>query len=527
MNTGAVVDAPRSEPKRTLRRQLRATLVAGGVVLLIIVSGAVYSVVQVLTLQERVTSTYYDALAFNDTLHAWLEDAVRAVETYQATGYPPALEVVLDVPVLDTAGFRRELAHDLGEDSDLVGTFDRLVEEIDDWQETVGTPVTGDLAFRRESVPPDQIDLGAPLLVQAEATARGLAEDLTQARTAANEQFVRWNLNLFMNVVVLTFAALAVGLGLWFILRRRIVEPLSDLASQAEAVSGGALTQQVRTDAPGEIAALARAVDAMRVELVDQMAAAHDAAREIAAAHQHLTEQAEELRRSNRDLEQFAYVASHDLQEPLRKVASFTQLLRKRYGGQLDERADEYIDFAVDGARRMQQLIQDLLGFSRVGRALEPANPVDLREACRMAVSTFDAMAAHGAVVEIGELPTIVGQQGLLVQLFQNLVGNALKFRDPLRVPRISIGATRHAEAWELWCADNGIGIDPRYADRVFVIFQRLHTHEVYDGTGIGLALCKKIVEYHGGEIWIEARPCDTQPGTSVHWTLPDNPRVP
>ena len=449
MNTVAVAATPFVAPGRTLKRQLRATLVAGGVVLLIIVSGAVYSVVQVMTLHDRVTSTYYDALAFNDTLHTWLEDAVRAVQTYQATGYPPALEVVLEMPELDTAGFRASLAHDLGHDSDPVSTFDRLVEEITDWQATVGTQLGGDVASRLESLPPEQVDLGAPLLIQAEQTARGLAEELTQARTAANVQLVRWNLNLFMNVVVLTFAALAVGLGLWFILRRRIVEPLSDLACQAEAVSTGALTHQVSTDAPGEIAALARAVDAMRVELVDQMAAAQDAAEEIAAAHQHLTVQAEELRRSNRDLEQFAYVASHDLQEPLRKVASFTQLLRKRYGGQLDERADQYIDFAVDGAQRMQQLIEDLLGFSRVGRALDPARPVDLGEACRTAVSTFDATAAHGAVVEIGALPTIVGQQSLLVQLFQNLVGNALKFHDPVRAPRISIGATRHVGGWE------------------------------------------------------------------------------
>lgn len=522
-------DQPHRSSARTLSRQLRVTLLTGGVVLLLIVSGAVYSVSQVLTLQHRVSTTYSQAIGFNHSVRAWLSDARTALQTYQATGYQPALDVIIDGPDLEAAKVHTLLVDDLGADDDMVASFETLVGQIEDWRTAfVGPAVEAVSAGGTAAVPPDLISVGDALFAEAQQTADELAADLAEARSTANEQFMRWNLNLFMTVVLLTIAALAVGLALWFTLQRRIVEPLADLASKAEAVSGGALTQEVRTRAPGEIAALARAVDAMRVELVDQMAVAQESAQQIAAAHQHLTEQAEELRRSNRDLEQFAYVASHDLQEPLRKVASFTQLLRKRYGGQLDERADQYIDFAADGAKRMQQLIQDLLGFSRVGRVHEDPAPVDLGEACRTAVSTFDAViAATGAEVEVGDLPTVVGQQTLFVQLFQNLVGNALKFRDPARTPRISIGAQRRAGGWELWCTDNGIGIDAKYVDRVFVIFQRLHPKDVYDGTGIGLALCKKIVEYHGGEIWIDTSRTPPLTGTSVVWTVPDIPRVP
>jgi light-regulated signal transduction histidine kinase (bacteriophytochrome) len=243
----------------------------------------------------------------------------------------------------------------------------------------------------------------------------------------------------------------------------------------------------------------------------------------ITESHARLEEQAEELRRSNRDLEQFAYVASHDLQEPLRKVASFTQLLQKRYGGQMDERADQYIAFAVDGAKRMQRLIQDLLGFSRVGRLGGEVTDVDLNQALADALDNLEhTVADAGAVVTHDELPVVRGEYPLLVQLFQNLVGNAVKFRSPDRPPQVHLGARAVEDStrgeWELLCQDNGIGIDAQYADRVFVIFQRLHAKDVYEGTGIGLALCKKIVEFHGGQIWIDPPAGE---GTVIRWTLP------
>lgn len=523
------------EPARTLRQQLGITLIAAGTVLLLIVTGAVYSLAQVMTLQTRVTHTYFEAISFSDNLRTWLDDSGPAVDTYLATGYQPALNVLIASPDLSAADVHALLVEDLGADAPTVASLEALAAGIEEWRTSFAEPaIAAVIKDGAGGAPPELVAAGEALFAETQQEADALAAELMQSRADAAEQLTRWTRNLFMTVVLLTVAALAVGLGVWFTLRRRILEPLADLASKAEAVSGGALTQAVRTRAPGEIASLAHAVDTMRVELVDQMAAAKESEKEIAEAHQHLTEQAEELRRSNRDLEQFAYVASHDLQEPLRKVASFTQLLQKRYGGELDERADQYIDFAVDGAKRMQRLIQDLLGFSRVGRSLDAPRPVDLGEAARTAVATFDTtIAAEGAVVEVGELPTVVGQPTLLVQLFQNLVGNALKFRDPERTPQIEIGARRTGAGWELWCTDNGIGIDAQYVDRVFVIFQRLHAKDVYDGTGIGLALCKKIVEHHGGEIWIDvaaAGKAAQDPlarGTSVRWTLPDAPGVP
>jgi light-regulated signal transduction histidine kinase (bacteriophytochrome) len=260
----------------------------------------------------------------------------------------------------------------------------------------------------------------------------------------------------------------------------------------------------------------------MRGRIVTALAASRAAEQEVREQALELEQQADDLRRSNDELEQFAYVASHDLQEPLRKVASFCQMLQRRYSGQLDEKADQYIEFAVDGAKRMQQLINDLLLFSRVGRTSEGMTTVNTATAAGHAVTALAAAReqAH-AQVDIGELPKLTGDQTLLTQLFQNLIGNAIKFRAPGRAPRVELRAMRDDEFWHFTCADNGIGIDPEYAERVFVIFQRLHPKDQYTGTGIGLSLCKKIVEYHGGRIWLDTeRPADAV-GAVVHWTLP------
>ena len=225
-----------------------------------------------------------------------------------------------------------------------------------------------------------------------------------------------------------------------------------------------------------------------------------------------------DLARSNVELEQFAYVASHDLQEPLRKVVSFCQLLQRRYGGQLDARADEYIAFAVDGATRMQVLINDLLAFSRVGRSTTAFVPVDLGRLVVQATADLrDVIDEARATVESGTLPTVAGDPTLLAALFANLLGNALKFRGEAP-PVVTVAASKADDEWLFSVADNGIGIEPRFAERVFVIFQRLHGRDVYSGTGIGLALCKKIVEFHGGRIWVDR---GYHPGTRICWTLP------
>ena len=211
-----------------------------------------------------------------------------------------------------------------------------------------------------------------------------------------------------------------------------------------------------------------------------------------------------ELERSNAELEQFAYVASHDLQEPLRMVACYAELLAMRYQGRLDERADKYIRYAVDGATRMQQLINDLLAYSRVGDGDRPRELVDLADVVDDVVCDLDvAIGDSDGQVTRDRLPSVYGRRTLLYQLFQSLVGNALKFRGE-EPPRIHIAAERQEHAWVLSVTDNGIGIDPDFAERVFRVFQRLHERGRYSGSGIGLAIAKKIVEWHGGRIWVE-----------------------
>jgi light-regulated signal transduction histidine kinase (bacteriophytochrome) len=267
----------------------------------------------------------------------------------------------------------------------------------------------------------------------------------------------------------------------------------------------------------------------MRRQIASDLAEVSSARRQIEESAALLEAQAAELTRSNRDLEQFAYVASHDLQEPLRKVASFCQLLQRRYQGQLDERADQYIAFAVSGAQRMQRLINDLLAFSRIGRITGGFTDVDLDRVVAdvAAVRPDPGLLPDGEVPELEEnapqitwtdLPVVRGEETLLTNLFANLISNSLKFRRPDQPPHVAISARQDGDTWEISCVDNGIGIEPEYAEKVFVIFQRLHTREAYAGTGIGLAVAKKIVEYHGGHIWVDPTVAD---GTAIRFTLP------
>jgi len=237
-----------------------------------------------------------------------------------------------------------------------------------------------------------------------------------------------------------------------------------------------------------------------------------------------LARKVEELARSNQDLEQFAYVASHDLQEPLRMVANYTQLLGERYRGKLDEQADKYIHYATDGAVRMQALIQDLLKFSRVGKKEFDVRPTALRAVIEQALKNLEtAIQESGAQVHLNELPVVMGDASQLALVFQNLIANGIKFHGT-EAPAIRVGAEKNGMEWVVTVSDNGIGIPTENWQDVFVIFRRLHTRTEYGGNGIGLSICKKIIERHGGKIWVEAQ---SGPGCCFKFTLPAEPPKP
>ena len=317
-------------------------------------------------------------------------------------------------------------------------------------------------------------------------------------------------------VLDVVFIAVAAGLAATVVLlatglRATAVRPLHRLAAEARLVADGNFEHRVTLNGPREVTDLAADVNSMRERILQALA-------ESQRANTLLQEHTGELERSNAELEQFAYVASHDLQEPLRKVASFTQLLQRRYAGQLDARADQYIEFAVDGARRMQALINDLLQYSRVGRTNREASLISSDAALNHARSNVaTAIEETGATVETGHLPLVLAELTLLTAVFQNLLSNALKFRGD-KPPRIVITCTRDDPFWLFSFADNGIGIEAEYADRIFVIFQRLHERSSYPGTGIGLAMTKKIIEYFGGRIWLDTSYTE---GSRFLFTLP------
>ena len=323
-------------------------------------------------------------------------------------------------------------------------------------------------------------------------------------------------LNDSATVLDAVFIAVAVGLAAIVVLlalglRAAAIRPLHRLAEQARRVADGDFGHEVSLTGPREVTSLAADVNRMRERILQELSATQNA-NTVLQAH------TEELERSNSELEQFAYIASHDLQEPLRKVASFTQLLQRRYAGQLDARADQYIEFAVDGAKRMQALINDLLSYSRVGRsAREPALVSSDAALTQARNNLAAAMEETGATVETGHLPLVLAELTLLTAVFQNLLSNSLKFSGG-KPPRIVITTSRDGPFWQFSFTDNGIGIEPEYAERIFVIFQRLHERSAYPGTGIGLAMTRKIVEYFGGRIWLDTTYTE---GSRFLFTLP------
>lgn len=382
------------------------------------------------------------------------------------------------------------------------------------WQDGYAIP-TIDLVRKRgpESVGRLATQRGKRLFDDVRSALAHQQRDLIEAREVGRDRFTSAATFLAGAFIAIAVLLLAAGIAVTIALRRTVARPVVDLGRGVRRVAQGDFDHALQSGGPRDIVELAADVDSMRERILEELAA-------LRAAHARLDRQARDLERSNAELEQFAYVASHDLQEPLRKVAAFCQLLQQRYEGQLDERADQYIDFAVDGAKRMQQLINDLLAFSRVGRMSGDWEVVELDYTINRArASLAAAIEESGAVITADTLPPVRGEASLLALVFQNLIGNAIKFRGEA-APEVRFTVERDGDEWLLTCADNGIGIEADYAERVFVIFQRLHPKTDYPGTGIGLAMCRKIVEYHGGRIWLDTD-ADGSTGAVFRFALP------
>src|SRR5579859_4178824 len=365
------------------------------------------------------------------------------------------------------------------------------------WRADYAQPTIAQVGRTGKPVVSPDITTGKTAFDALRAKVGVLQADVTSVRSSAVA-----TLNSTATSLDAVFIAVAIGLALIVALlalglRATAIRPLHRLAAQVRRVASGDFDHEVTVPGPREVTHLAADVNTMRERILQELSATRD---NNAVLQAHATE----LQRSNSELEQFAYVASHDLQEPLRKVASFTQLLQRRYAGQLDARADQYIEFAVDGAKRMQALINDLLQYSRVGRSTREPSLVSSEAALAQARANLTtAMEETGATVESGHMPLVLAELTLLTAVFQNLLGNALKFSGD-KPPRIVVTCTKDETFWRFSFSDNGIGIEPEYADRIFVIFQRLHERSAYPGTGIGLAMTKKIIEYFGGRIWLD-----------------------
>ncbi|WP_179812014.1 sensor histidine kinase [Nocardiopsis sinuspersici] len=514
----------------SLRRRVTSLLTVVAVVLVVAVSVITLAALEAReSLSLQVDSLTPAVSAVEQTSGAYLTQD-HALRGYILTEDREFLQPYVESQ-LTLAEHRASLIQ-LAEDNPEVATnVDDLLAAGRKWTEEFAEPALEQVSSGQE-ISQEDLRRGRVLFLEltrvSDTTAQQLNAEINEARdglTLATQQVIAL-------LVLVGLVVVFLSVFLWVMLQQWVLRPLDELAGHMRQVSEGYYAHRISLYGPPEIVRLGRDVDSMRERIVHDLEEVASARRKLQEQSALLENQTEELRRSNLELEQFAYVASHDLQEPLRKVASFCQLLQRRYQGQLDERADSYIDFAVEGAKRMQTLINDLLAFSRVGRTRNFA-PVPLEGALDDALSNLSTRLEEvDAEVTWEPMPTVQGDRTLLTQVFFNLVGNAVKFRGEER-PRVHISVERREDEWVFCCTDNGIGIEPQYAERIFVIFQRLHTRDKYTGTGIGLAMCKKIVEFHGGRIWLDTGPHDAevpetseeensgQTGTRICWSLP------
>jgi signal transduction histidine kinase len=506
---------PRVRPAGATRWPLRRIInVSVGVLALFCLAAIVLGSVALARLADargRVVERIDPAIEHAQALGSALVNQETGVRGYSLGAQRDLLE-----PYIDGLAAQRTVIRQLRPEvrglPEARAALDDVVRGVADWRSRYAQPVIATVDRTGEpTVTTTSVDTGQVYFDAVRSAIEELQNDLEGARAGAADALERSATTL--NVVciaiaggfVLIVVALAIGL------RRAAIRPVSRLAAEVRTVANGDFAHKVEQSGPTEVRDLGADVNQMRERILHELAS-------LQAAHAELDARTKDLERSNTELEQFAYVASHDLQEPLRKVASFCQLLQRRYSGQIDERADQYIEFAVDGAKRMQELINDLLAFSRVGRIVRDSVEVSCTTVLAQAKANLAAaIEQSGATIEAGELPTVRAELPLLTAVFQNLVSNALKFRgdDP---PHIVIEAHRDGEFWEFSFSDNGIGIEPDYAERIFVIFQRLHGKGEYPGTGIGLAMCRKIVEYHGGRIWLDP---EYSGGARFRFTLP------
>jgi signal transduction histidine kinase len=389
-----------------------------------------------------------------------------------------------------------------------------LEARVNVWRATYVAPSIASVAATGKPPATPTVQTGKALFDSLRAPLDTLQAAITAARAKALASLNSAGRTVDITLIVIGVILLLLVAAVATVLRAAAIGPLTRLAREARQVAAGDFGHEVTPVGPREAADLALDVNRMRERILSELSA-------VQAANAALQARARDLERSNSELEQFAYVASHDLQEPLRKVASFCQLLQRRYIGQLDARADQYIEYAVDGAKRMQVLIDDLLAFSRVGRVDREAALISCASALSAArVNLAAEIRKSAAVIETDELPVVRAEFSLITSLFQNLLGNAIKFRGE-KPPHITVSVQRLDPFWQFCVADNGIGIEPEYAERIFVIFQRLHDRISYSGTGIGLAMCRKIVEHYGGKIWLETTASE---GATFCFTLPIPP---
>ncbi|MGW2825310.1 sensor histidine kinase [Streptomyces sp. NPDC001443] len=503
----------------TTRHWLRRGVAATLLVLTVLGSVGVWAMLRSSRISDELVNRRSPALVNSVRLESALLNQETGVRGYGLTGRREFL-----APYTDGVAAERQAVGRLEEllrgDDDLADLA-AVRKAAGTWQDRIARPVSGASASAALTLSAQRAQEGKTEFDAVRKALEHQQDRLQQERQNAAAALGRATVLRNWTLAVDAFVVAVVAALVFEALRRGITRPLEQVGAGARDVARGRFDRRIAVTGPADIRQLAVDVDGMRTRLVDELAFSEESRRL-------LDEQTAELKRSNTELEQFAYVASHDLQEPLRKVSSFTQLLQRRYGGQLDERADQYIAFAVDGANRMQVLINDLLAFSRVGRVHNDHATVDLEEVLRRTLDTLSIpIEETGAEVTFDPLPEVVGDATQLGMLWQNLLSNSLKFRDPDRRPVIRVSARRDGDVWEFGVGDNGIGIAPEFRDKVFVIFQRLHTREAYPGTGIGLAMCKKVVEFHDGSIGIDP---DHAPGTRVVFTLPcadtaDSPR--